>query len=552
MKHSIRTYVHWALLLASLTIMGQSGPCGPAPGDGGGNGGTQDGTGGTAPTTVGGSLDVVNLNVPSGQTTTVTSNVVINASGNVTIDGLLTAATATGTGASITIIAQGDIDIAGTVQAGDGAFATATTPAAAIARAGIAANGDGADGYHGGTVQLISHGNIRIPITSAIWAGDGTDGTSGIRGGAGGNGGHVVLCASGTLTVRGAIHVGSGGNGGDAAADTANSTPSQFTNRGGDSGFLYVQAANYDWPGLNTTEMSLDLMAYGLATGGFGGNAGFIAIADEYANCSGISITTASEGSATIAQEGGAIVGTVYKTRIAANGGHGWVAGGAGGSIQLIACTYTERDGESWSATAGSGGDVKQRQFEGIACVAWPVVYQGAFGGTGGMAEILVAPGMMGDSSTPNGGTGGSAEAIGGNGGAGEFFANHIGGPGGRAVASGGFGGSGWPRDCEDRGRGGDGGNGGKGDARGGDGGDGVTPGSGGEGIVMSNVASCGGDGGQGVPGGGEPGTGGELTETQGADGAGAPNTIVGSVGRTTKARDGEPGESIEPEWCQN
>ena len=115
MKYNMPKVARLALLLASVVVMGQGGPCAPAPGDDDGNGGTQDGTNGTAPATIAGTLDVINLNVPAGQTTTATSDVVIHASGNVTIDGLLTAAAATGAGASITINAEGDIDVNGTI-----------------------------------------------------------------------------------------------------------------------------------------------------------------------------------------------------------------------------------------------------------------------------------------------------------------------------------------------------------------------------------------------------------------------------------------------------
>lgn len=590
---SSRLCAHYLLIAACFLLMGQSGPCGsarPLDRDGDGivddldncvavnnpdqadadNNGVgdacegQDGPGQTAPATIEGTLQVGDFRLPTGHTTTVTSDVVINASGNVTISGSLVAdpaATAGGKGASITVVAQGDIQISGTVRAGDGVPVGATTMQATAARSAQDSDVDivGEDGQPGGAVKMITSGNLSVLTGAMLIAGDGSSSIAGTTLGGGGNGGHVVLCAGGHLMVEGVIHVGDGGNGGDVnltRAQSASYQTANVENGGGDSGFLYVNASTYDWPGLNTVDMSINPAGYGLLSGGKGGDGGFVTIVDDLSDCFTASITAKTRDWARGIQDNGTIVGIVARQRFAANGGHGWWVGGAGGSIQLaLMCSYDGRDGNNWIAHAGRGGDVTRRQDTSPGCVAWPIVVEGAIGGMGGLAACVVTPGMLGDSGHPNGGNGGSAEAIGGNGGNGEFFAGQVGGAGGMAQASGGFGGGGFSRDCENPGPGGNGGDGGHGEATGGDGGNGVVPGLGGQATALGkdpfDVASRGGDGGTGVPGGGTGGKGGTLLSTEGAKGASSPNAIVGTVGRQTTAPNGTPGDSFEPAWCQ-
>lgn len=555
----------FALVGLTVLVVGQSGPCGGDSGDTDGRSVSND-TNPTdvAPATLGGTVDVANLVIPAGQTTTVTSDLVVNATGNVTIDGQLIASPSGGTGGGITILADGDITIGGTVQAGDGDAASSTQTAAAMS---IAANGDagsGTSGHNGGTVQIKAAGNLSIVEGAMISAGNGSNGTSGRRGGAGGDGGSVILLAGGQLRMRGSVHVGDGGNGGDATTNTSD-RPLIFGNRGGDSGFLYVGAASYDWPGLtevpspkdSSLHLMLDLFSVTAPTGGVGGVSGSVAVQDDPVECVVPSTTIAREadGDAVYmpAQEGpGAIVGTVYFSASAARGGHGWALSGNGGTILLQSCAHDGRDGLSWTVRAGDAGNVTERSDPSVPSGAKPVVISWAHAGFGGIATALAAPGVMGDGGHPTGGKGGSLQVFGGRGGNGEYYANHFGGDGGRAQASAGFGGAGVSHECEDPGHGGDGGDGGDAEAQGGDGGNGVTPGKGGEAVPQAgDVPSIGGDGGHGVPGAGQPGRGGELIVATGADGASQPNAIVGTLSHSSRAADGNPGTSFELEWCQ-
>jgi len=544
MKSPSQRLITPVLIVLSILLCGQGGPCTPQTPSNNNNGGSVQ----NAPSTMGGTMNVSSLTIPSGSTSNVTSDLTINATGNVTINGdLIADTTANGAAYSITIDAQGDIDISGTIQAGDGP-GTSSGNFAFPNFQPIDLPADNANGENGAFIQIIARGNIDVRSSARLISGNGTDGIGGSLGGAGGNGGNIVICAGNKLTMRGAIQMGNGGNGGEAITDSQGELLSRFPNNGGDSGFLFVEAQSYDWPGLNTNEFSLDTIAYAtssgnLASGGFGGHAGLVTILDDPFECV---IGTTAGPSENIVQ----IVGASY-------GGNGWWTGGNGGTISFISCLHggpQGRDGISWIVNAGDGGSVTEREDTTIKCVAFPVVINGAVAGYGGAASGTAAPGLLGDSSNPDGGNGGNITVTGGNGGDGEFFADQMGGNGGKAVASAGFGGGGLPRGCDDFGPGGNGANGGDGTGEGGSGGNGVIPGTGGVGTAIGaesgDVASGGGDGGDGsVPG--DPGQGGELNSTKGADGASSPNSIIGSITRTDQAPDGDPGELITPADCQ-
>jgi hypothetical protein len=340
--------------------------------------------------------------------------------------------------------------------------------------------------------------------------------------------------------------MGDGGNGGNAQT-TSDDAISDFPNHGGNSGSLYADAASYDWPGFDAEDISIDPIAYAMQTGnlvsgGYGGSAGSLTVQDDIFACA-----IGTPGQPTGAQ--------VFSVVGAANGGHGWQVGGNGGTVLFVSCTHGGTDGwdgTNWIVQAGHGGSVTRREDSTINCVAFPVVVVGALGGSGGNVGATAAPGLLGDSTHPDGGLGGSVRANGGDGGHGEFFANHTGGDGGKAVASAGFGGSGLARGCDDLGPGGDGGNGGEGEAAGGNGGDGVTPGKGGEGSALGanplETAAGGGDGGAGFPP-GVGGAGGYLISTTGADGS-TGNSIVGTITTEDSAPNGSAGANVNPASC--
>ncbi len=538
-------------------LMGQAGPCSPPsnddeivePDDSG-----DDDANANTPSTLAGKVTVTHLKIPAGQTTLVKSDVEIDATGDVTIDGQLVADTSPADGYSITINAGGDVRITGIIQAGDGAQNIRQS----IAADGVGSSSIDDNGYNGGTVCIHAGGELMVEYGVVIQAGNGSAGVSGTRGGMGGKGGDVILCAGEKLVMRGGLHVGNGGDGGDADT-TSEQSPSQFNNGGGDSGFLYVGAGEYEWDGLDTDRMVLEPSAtIAPVTGGAGGGAGWVNIIDDMVTCSVFATSSAARHilHAQATAEEGTIVGTMYRVRKAANGGQGWMTGGAGGSILLEPCAREGPDGLNWEGHAGHGGSVKRRSKTIVGCQLSGVVLHFAVGGGGGLATITATGGALGEQSRPEGGKGGSVVAVGGNGGDGEFIGDHFGGWGGRALAAAGFGGGGYSRSCEDQGGGGTGGDGGDGEATGGDGGAAVNPGKGGQGLAQGaeegDVAASGGSGGDGVGGaGGQGGLGGTLKMTDGADGAATPNAIIGTVTRTRRGHDGEPGESESAEGCQ-
>jgi hypothetical protein len=537
------------LVILTFFMMGQEGVCTAPNGTGGG------GSALYAPATLGGTVNVDSLTIPSGHTTSVTSDVVINATGKVKIDGELRADTAKdGAGYSIVIEAGGDLEIGGTIRAGAGSPAASGSLLGNLQATDTPA--EDASGKDGGDIRMRSGGDLTILANSWLFGGHGTDGMSGKLGGAGGNGGHVILCAGKKLTMRGNLSVGNGGNGGDASDNTIDSQ-SIFPNKGGDSGFLFVLADSYDWPGLDTNEFSLNTITYSMAVAasigdGYGGHAGSVSLLDNIIECV---LGSTAPATLKIINRYQTIIGTLSAIRQAADGGDGWWIGGNGGGILLSACGHDSRDGSNFVVQAGKGGNVTRRQVKDLPCAAWPVVVVSAIGGYGGTATGTVAPGLMGETSHSAGGNGGKVQVVGGNGGHGEFFAGHSGGNGGRALASGGFGGSGLSRTCGDLGPGGIGGNGGDGEARGGDGGDGVFPGNGGEGVAIGSdpldVASRGGDGGAGN-GPGSGGVGGKLTSTTGKDGLSGPGpAITATVSQIDSASPGDMGELITPADCQ-
>ncbi len=537
-------------------LMGQAGPCSPPP-DSEGDGIVEpdDNVGdANAPSTLAGKVTVTHLNIPVGQTTLVKSDVEIDATGDVIIDGQLVADDSPADGYSITINTGGDVRITGVIQAGDGAQNIRQTISAD--ETGLSNTGE--DGYNGGTICIHAGGELMVEYGVVMQAGNGSAGLPGTRGGMGGKGGDIILCAGEKLVMHGGLHVGNGGDGGDADT-TSDQSAGQFNNGGGDSGFLYVGASEYEWDGLDIDLMVLDQSAMiALVTGGAGGGGGWVNIIDDMVACPVFATSSAMRHilHAQVAADGGAIVGTMYRVRKAANGGQGWMNGGQGGSIMLVPCAREGPDGQSWEGHAGHGGSVKRRSKTVAGCQVSGVVLRFAAGGIGGSATIMATQGALGEQTRPDGGKGGSVVAVGGNGGDGEFIADHYGGVGGTAYAAAGSGGGGHPRSCDDQGKGGNGGDGGDGEATGGNGGSAATPGKGGQAIAQGaeddGPASTGGWGGDGVGGaGGQGGRGGTLEITDGADGASAPNAIIGTVTRTRHAHDGEPGESESAEGCQ-
>ncbi|UCD27583.1 MAG: hypothetical protein JSV03_10745 [Planctomycetota bacterium] len=563
------------LIVLSFIVMGQGGVCSVQE-NLGGNGGS----GQHAPTTLGGTVNTQDLTIPSGSTTTVTSDLVINATGKVIIEGDLIADTSKdGNVYGITINADGDVIIDGTIQAGSGSsggtakkLSTQMQPTDPW----VIPTPDPPNPYgyflwgeDGAPLHISAKGNLTIRSNSMLISGDGGNGIEGggsIPGGTGGNGGNIVLCVGKKLTMRGSIVMGNGGNGGDITTTSEDgiNLPS-FVSGGGNSGFLYILADSYDWPGLNQSEISLDIIQYSMNTGGsisggFGGHGGSITVIDDTLGCLS---PPAVNGAISTQDQSNQDDAEHEDHKYAGSGGHGWRNGGNGGMIMVTSCMHTGYDGVDWTVIGGHGGDVKRLENNSLPCVGWPVVVFGAIGGHGGMAWCTSANGLMGDEAHIDGGKGGNATAFSGNGGNGEFFANHIGGNGGQALASGGIGGPGLVRSCNplthqpEDGPSGNGGNGGDGYAKGGKGGDGVTSGYGGEGMALGadpdEVACSGGDGGDGkIPGAG--GKGGKVEYTEGSLGQEPQGELIKITAEVThfgSAPDGSPGQVLTDADCQ-
>lgn len=502
-----------------------------------------------APENLGGEVIADAFLVPAGQTTRVTSDLTIRASGDVEIAGELIADVSSGDGYSITIISEGSVTITGRVVAGDGASGSST----ALRTRGAV----GTDGSNGGYVIVRSGVNIYKSETAELVAGDGGHGSDGTVGGMGGTGGSITLECQGLMTMLASLTLGHGGNGGNAFTGVSQLPPDgRFTNLGGYGGALAVSASQYDWPGLDTTDPNayvFDIDAYNRDVttdffyGSVGGWAGSVFIVDDVF----LPPTQKTRARIIAPSDPPKDCPTGSRCVSAADGGWGFLRGGAGGGIAVTnMMTHADNgNAQSWVVRGGKGGSVDPI----LDLVAAPppgahfveVIVLGAQGGPGGAAEVRCGLGEFGTAKRPNGANGGNGIAVGGDGGNGLPSARQRGGAGGFASAVGGEGGEGI-EDCAP----GDGGKGGSAEAYAGNGGqgvggqgDGVPPANGGEATAVAGLGGYGGDGGP-RPGGG--GVGGRSFTRDGWDGStGLPGSVAsGAIEKESKADDGEPGSS--------
>lgn len=480
---------------------------------------SDDSSDGVASDSMGGTHDVGNLSIPTGKTVTVTSDLVINATGDVKIAGLLIAKpTEDGDdGCTITINAGGNIEITGMVQAGNGT--DATTETTTMRTAATIKNTD-PGGTNGGSVELIAKGDITIDTLAILTCGSGGSGADGDWGGAAGKGGDLVLDAGGTLTMRGSVYIGNGGNAGMAAptVETIQSLdPDQefsFGATGGSSGFLFLRAGQVDWPTYDAATHSLDYLGDLHLSGGYPGNASSINIIGEAAyEIMKRSRQTIYEASAPMH----ICTGTNCTFR-APDGVDSFILGGLGGSITV---EIKQLEADQWDAPsvivyAGNGGNLVQPPSYKYKDVL-AVLMRNGWAGAGGNAAAVAPAGHNGDVSRMDAGHGGSATAFGGNGGSAAHitYSPQHGGKGGFAIATGGSGGWGYT-DYNCIQAGGNGGNGGSAYAYGGDGGNGWYAGQGGD--AMAN----GGMGGSGAV---------AMSPTKGGKG-GSANAYVGQMGK--------------------
>lgn len=476
----MKQLIHATIVLLSSLLL--SGGCPESSGRPGGNSNQPGG-----PTT-GGTQTLGDYTLPVGQTIRVTSDLVINASGNVNIAGQLVAdapATPGSNGHSITIIAQGSITITGLVQAGHGAAGDASKP----------------NGGAGGGLTLQAGTTLSLGEYAALASGSGAQGADAGLGGTGGHGGNLVLNAAGAAQLRGALTIGNGGNGGGPGANFVPDGDMYFTGHGGNAGSLLLTAASVDWPGYTAQTHSVDARV-ARVTGGRGGDAANIVI--RFTNATGATTQIKHDRYAEITIPWVLTCGSGNCIFHGAKGGDGH-SGGDGTYFKLDASSVTTYGANNqfvlW-AIGGEGGDV--------VCEANSKVQLAeALAGDGGWAEVRGAPGMPGE-------PGQEVVAEGGRGGFAYCGLLGKGGAGGSAHAFGGAGGHGRDGECmfgyADQGE--NGGGGGNARAGGGDGGGGMLGGDGGL------AEAYGGLGGNGGLNGGAPGLGGAAMAQAGSAGA--------------------------------
>jgi len=498
---------------------------------------------------VGGEINCETFTVPAGKRTTVTSDLTVNASGDITIDGDLIGDPAAGcTGYAITLEAGGNLVVTGSVQACDPDVADQVTakPVAAGKASDLAVPGK--DGRH---VRLVAAADLSIDTVDRIAATNGTNGYAGagLVGARGGNGGGIAICVGGDLFIRGVLVLGNGGNGSDVvltptrvADEVAIEGGNRYVSeaRGGDSGAISVLAlGSIDWPhftcfeettadastericGMDLNALNLDVQFVGAIIGGQGGNAGEVTITDEQ--------DTSSSSTAELTIEG-------------ARGGHGWWTGGVGGGITFLSSLMADADrrhGRDVKAIGGKGGNLYHECFKpdvyGDPNKGLDRLYCGDFvyaigdprvpcvAGGGGAVLVRAAWGKHGSSQFPDGGNGGNATGIGGDGGDGSELSRlrQTGGDGNSAFVEGGDGGNGWTS----YNTAGDGGDGGDSYAYGGNKGRGAgnfyPTQAGGTMVIWGGGGGIGGSCCCG--GGGSGGTGGKIVEQPG--GHGPPNS---------------------------
>ncbi len=517
-----------------------------------GNGGSSRGNGGSS-----GTINAETFSVDYGDTESVTEDLTIVASKTVDISGTLAASGAAGQ--NITIQAEGDVVINGTVQAGNGADV----------------------GQAGGTVTIISNsGNITITDTAHITAGDGgagqntvttastmSDGStvkkSALTGEKGGNGGSVILKApKGTIYIankEGVIHIGNGGNGSviDVQGEDllTNDLADELSNSGGRSGWFLIDAAVIDGLSIENKTLEYDMLnpdtnqviipkgtALSYVTssfqfsGGKGGDGGSVYYGMDR-NGNSTWPTDSVEGTSTILKKS-LIKKMNGSIKYGAGGGDGWLEGGKGADINFQGKDVYGKVQYGWGGNAnvngGDGGDCgdwKQMEPKSPEELSNMMSFKDCKPGRGGNA--VAKGGKAPDGPDPNGagGTGGGAEAVGGNGGKNYYYINpympidsDYKGIGGDASAYGGDAGNSGGK-CPDNvvDFGGNGGMGGSASARGG------------KGLPKGKEFARGGNGGNGGPGiveGGDKGWGGQpfVTDSNNADSAfgtdGNPGTL--------------------------
>lgn len=511
----------------------------------------------TASVSLGGTNNYTSVNIPAGVTVTATSDLVINATGAITIAG-----TVAGDCRAITISATGTLTVSGSIDNHCTTLPATVAPALSlVGRAGYTFNGAGTV-RSSGNVEITNDptltdadftrlrgrdlstssaridggsptadmGNLGSPICVVIGrsftadparARPGTPG--GVTGGKGEDGSTWTLKCRGEMQMSNTSVTGQNGGPGGQGQDLNNPAGANATGgAGGDGGKLRVLATlELDLVGNNTFTSGSGGVGgaanasggpnptpaqapSAAATGGKGGNSGLIEVIGK----AGISIggltlavgSGAAGGSATAAGADGMDATTARAAQI---GGNGTATGGAGGT--------------SPNKTLGSSGSVV-----GLGNVN----VTGGNGGTGGPASSTAGKGGAGILENKPGGNGGAITANGGAGGAANLRNQNnglvgSGGAGGNISIRGGNGGLGF-NDCQTPlTSGGKGGNGGNGTGNSGLGGAGAVVGT--AGTILVENAGNGAKGGDGLG----PGAGGTAGSQAGIGANGARTNVA-------------------------
>ena len=470
-------------------------------------------------------------------------------------------------GVSITIEATGDVEVLGTLRAGDGGQAQDAPDA-------VSTDGDQTAGGDGGAITITSaEGDITVgadaEVRSAqagaaqLIAGDGAPGGNSFTGGPGGDGGDITLSApNGTVTLArqaGLIHQGDGGDGGQGrvpADDVAGFTaPAEATSNGGDGGGLQIASAAL--AGLTpegSPPVGYWMGTAGMITGGNGGNGGAAVVGEPEGDAAGAEVSPRGLRTLSVHTKQEA----EWERARGGNGGDATAPGrpGTGGEAS-VGCPpgNAEISRPNARADGGLGGDL---QFTSPPILEIGGVYRGGVGGrafASGSSRGTAAQcstGLAGGNAVADGGSGGHVEepddsliaAL--RAGGGDIF----GGKGGEGFARGGRGAHGG--DCCDDNElftGGDGGTGGEATAFGGAGGDQgyATGGNGGDAKAIGGNGGNGGDSAAlGVPSSG--GQGGAVQATAGRGGVGSPSGSRGAVVAQTPGAAGSAGGRCAPQ----
>jgi hypothetical protein len=316
---------------------------------------------------------------------------------------------------------------------------------------------------------------------------------------AGGSGGTFTILCSGDAEFNGGTTVSAsdGGNGFDHIVTNPPSIDAVATGGPGGQGMTVIIGASGN--------IAFNGSTIRLTSGGNGGMARILG-RDPDGNATANAGSGGSAGNFYVDAGGTIAIAPSGLTLQLGRGGHGGLASASGGRGSDANGAPARKGGDA-TARGGNGGNSVDGRLRGNAAVTGVsniTVTGDADGGDGGPAEAVGGIGGDGDVAFPNGGGGGTARAFAGDGGRARTRVGNTtmgrSGDGGNATVGGAEGGRGAER-CNPPDVGGNGGNGGVVEATPGQGGGGDNPGVDGV-IFVEDFTGSGGDGNRGSVGG--------------------------------------------------